>query len=151
MKERKGITRRDLLKGAVIGTAAVGAGSALGILAPPGLRGVLWNPRTALAFYRSPGATITKFAQALRGVFPLDPNGIPVAVPDGTFGVGGALHYKIDIKQYQDLLHPNLGGLTTLRGYKPRDTLGGSVPQRHLGGIIVANNGTPSRSLSQTC
>jgi len=27
---------------------------------------------------------LSKFTQPLRGVFPLDPNGIPVAVPDGT-------------------------------------------------------------------
>ena len=50
------------------------------------------------AFYQSPG--LTKFSQPLRGVYPLDPQGIPVAVPDGSKGVGGAIHYKIDIAQY---------------------------------------------------
>lgn len=90
----------------------------------------------------SQNSSLIKFGQPLRGVFPLDPNGIPVAVTDGTLGVGGALHYKIDIKQYTDTLHPNLG-VTTLRGYKPQDTLGGPVLQRHLGGIIVVNRGTP--------
>jgi spore coat protein A len=97
----------------------------------------------AAAFSQSPG--LIKFGQPLRGVFPLDPNGIPVAVPDGTPApVTGVTHYKIDIKQYTDQLLPDPDlGLTTLRGYKPQNTLGGAVSQRHLGGIIVANRGTP--------
>ena len=95
------------------------------------------------AYAFSQSQALKKFIQPLRGIFPLDPNGIPVAVPDGTLGVGGALHYEIDIKQYTDTLHPDLGGPTTLRGYKPRNTLGRPVSQRHLGGIIVATKGTP--------
>ena len=95
------------------------------------------------AFYQSPG--LTKFSQPLRGVYPLDFQGIPVAIPDGSHGVGGAIHYKIDIAQYTDTLHPNLGGVTTLRGYRPQNTLGGAVGQRHLGGIIIANKGQPTQ------
>jgi spore coat protein A len=93
-----------------------------------------------LAFYQSSG--LKKFDQPMRGVYPLDGNGIPVAIPDGKKGVDGAIHYSIDVSQYSDKLHPSLG-LTTLRGYKPQNTLGGAVDQRHLGGIIVANKGTP--------
>ena len=94
-------------------------------------------------FYQSPG--LTKFSQPFRGVYPLDPLGIPVAVTDGSHGVGGAIHYKIDIAQYSDTLHPELGGVTTLRGYRPQNALGGAVGQRHLGGIIIANKGKPTQ------
>jgi spore coat protein A len=97
-----------------------------------------------LAFYQSTG--LAKFAQPMRGVYPLDPNGIPVAVPDETTGwLGNAEHYKIDVKDYNDTLHPNLGGATHLRGYHPSNALGGSPPQRHLGGIIIAHRGTPTQ------
>ena len=94
--------------------------------------------------YQSSG--LSKFVQPLRGVFPLDSNGIPVAVPDGTrrWGRAVAQHYTIDINQYTDQLHPNLGS-TTLRGYHSRANLGGSVTQRHLGGIIVAHRGKPTQ------
>jgi len=96
----------------------------------------------ASAFYQSTG--LSKFTEQLRGVYPLDSNGIPVAVPDGGSGAGGCLHYKIDIKEYTDTLHSSMGTkTTTLWGYKPQDTLGGAVEQRHLGGIIVARRGDP--------
>jgi spore coat protein A, manganese oxidase len=83
---------------------------------------------------------LKKFIQPLRGV---GPGGIPAAVPDLTPApVTGAVHYTLDIGQYQDVLHPNLGP-TTLRGYNPTRALGGGMqPQRHLGGIIVAQRGT---------
>ncbi len=126
------VTRRRFLQ---VSAAALGASM---------LSSVRWpfDSSVALAFYQSPNG-IQKFIQPLRGVFPLDQNGIPVAVPDGTKApVTGATHYKIDISQYTDKLHPSLGP-TTLRGYKPQNALGGAVPQRHLGGIIVANRGTP--------
>jgi spore coat protein A, manganese oxidase len=93
--------------------------------------------------YQSNG--LSKFAQPLRGVYPLDPSGIPVAVPDGTRiwrSDVKAQHYTIDINQYTDQLHPSLGP-TTLRGYHSRANLGGTPPQRHLGGIIVAQRGKP--------
>jgi spore coat protein A len=93
--------------------------------------------------YQSNG--LGKFIQPLRGVFPLDPNGIPVAIPDGEKRWNRrniAKHYTVDINQYTDQLHPDIGP-TTLRGYHSRSNLGGSPPQRHLGGIIVAQRGTP--------
>jgi spore coat protein A len=98
---------------------------------------------TARAFYNSTG--LAKFAQPLRGV---GPGAIPVAVPDGTRswddGDIKAKHYTIDINQFQDTLHPDLGP-TTLWGYNPRTALGvtGVPTQKHLGGIIVAQRGTP--------
>jgi spore coat protein A, manganese oxidase len=94
-----------------------------------------------LAFYQSSG--LTKFSQQMRSISrsPAD-TGIPVAVPDGTTGLNGAVHYSIDIAQFTDTLHPSLSP-STLRGYKPLNTLGGTTVQRHLGGIIVANRGQP--------
>jgi spore coat protein A len=126
------ITRRKFLKlAALVGTAA----------SVP-LDWLVHAPY-AYAFSQSPG--LSRFTQPLRGVFPLDPNGIPVAIPDGIRSWKGnikASHYTLDIEQYQDTLHPDLGP-TTLWGYHPRNTLGGTVPQRHLGGVIVAQKGTP--------
>ena len=98
---------------------------------------------TAAAFYQSPG--LSKFTQPLRSV---GPGAIPVAVPDKNIswdnGNISAPHYTIDINQYQDTLYPELGP-TTLWGYNPRNALGvtGIPPQKHLGGIIVAERGIP--------
>jgi spore coat protein A len=105
--------------------------------------------RSAYAFYQSPGGPmpgkmwpgIAKYATTLRSV---GPGGIPVAAPDAFAApVTGALHYSIDINQYTDRLHPSLGP-TTLWGYHPVAQLGGGVqPQKHLGGIVVAQRGVP--------
>jgi len=124
------ISRRDFLK---LG-AAVTTGLVLSKYIP-------WSKSVARA-YQSNG--LRKYVQPLRGVFPIDPNGIPVAIPDGThrWGRTVAQHYTIDVNQYTDQLHPDLGP-TTLRGYHSRTNLGGTPPQRHLGGIIVAQKGTP--------
>ncbi|HEX7575092.1 MAG TPA: twin-arginine translocation signal domain-containing protein, partial [Candidatus Methanoperedens sp.] len=98
---------------------------------------------TAAAFYNSSG--LSKFTQPLRGV---GPGAIPVAVPDRKWswddGKIEASHYTIDINQYKDKLHPDLGK-TTLWGYNPRNALGvkGIPDQKHLGGIIVAERGIP--------
>jgi spore coat protein A len=77
----------------------------------------------------------------LRGV---GPGGIPVAVPDlFPAPLTKAVHYTLNIGQYQDVLHPAMGG-TTLWGYNPTRALGTtSWPQTHLGGIIVARRGVP--------
>src|SRR5690349_15958787 len=111
------ISRRDFLKLSAAGMAALYAST----------RAKLLKARA----YISSG--VTKFAQPLRGVYPLDSNGIPVAIPDGTqaWKKSGivAQHYTIDINQYTDVLHPSLGP-TTLRGYHSRTNLGGNVPQR---------------------
>ncbi len=126
------ISRRDFMK---LGAAT---GASL-LLTKFGLPQFVVN-----AFAQSKG--LAKFIQPLRGVYPLDPNGIPVALPDGARSWAGgtivAQHYTIDVNQYTDKLHPKLGS-TTLRGYHSRKNLGGSVDQRHLGGIIIAQKGTP--------
>src|SRR5689334_22587513 len=123
------ISRREFLKLSGAGIAALFASTRARLL----LRA---------RAYQSSG--LTKFIRPLRGVFPLDSDGIPVAIPDGKRRWGGieAQHYTIDINQYQDTLHPHLGP-TTLRGYHSRKNLGGDVSQRHLGGIIVARRGRP--------
>jgi spore coat protein A len=139
------MSRRKFLKIAAVAAGAAGAGIVAGTLISDTILEEPQNSSTPSAagnpeFYQS--NSLRKFIQPLRGVYPLDPNGIPVAIPDGTTGVGGALHYKIDVEQYSDTLHPYLGQ-TTLRGYKPQNTLGGTVAQRHLGGIIIAQKGVP--------
>jgi spore coat protein A, manganese oxidase len=120
------ITRRHFLAG------AVAAGAALA---------VPWyvDPRRALAFYQSTG--LQKFTQPLRGV---GPGGILVAAPDAfPAPVTGVIHYSLTIAQFTDQLHPTLSP-TTLWGYQPDVPLGGGTqPQRHLGGIIVAQRGAP--------
>jgi spore coat protein A, manganese oxidase len=142
------ISRRNFLKiaGVAAGAAAVTA-TLGGIPLLKDAQAATTNkaPTTTaivpLAFYQSTG--IQKFIQPMRSISTSAADtGIPVAVPDGTTGVGGAIHYNIDVAQYTDTLHPSLG-LTTLRGYKPQNALGGTTTQRHLGGIIVANKGAP--------
>ena len=124
------ISRRRFLQMAGATAAALALGRFIDIDMMP----------TASAFYQSPG--LAKFTQALRGV---GGAGIPVAMADGIRRweeSTPAVHYTIDINQYTDKLHPDLG-LTTLRGYNSRKNLGGSTTQRHLGGIIVAQRGIP--------
>jgi spore coat protein A len=145
---KKNISRRNFLK--IAGAAAGAAAVAATMSSVPLLKTVQAGTATTnnakttaivpLAFYQSTG--LQKFIQPMRGVFPLDPNGIPVADSDGTT-INGAQHYKIDIEGYTDKLHPNLQP-TQLRGYRPVNPLGGTVPQRHLGGIIIAHRGTPT-------
>jgi spore coat protein A len=102
---------------------------------------VRWLGRNeAFAFYQSPANKIQLFKTTLRGV---GPGQIPVAASDGVTSTG-ATHYSIDIKQFKDSgVCPNLGP-TTLWGYNPVNALGGgSQPQKHLGGIIVAHRNQP--------
>jgi spore coat protein A len=127
------VSRRDFIK--------------LGAVAGASLLLKKFHVSESVARAMAPGISrVVKFTQPLRGVYPLDPNGIPVAIPDGYRLWNGedikAQHYTIDINQYQDTLHPSMGP-TTLRGYHSRANLGGTPPQRHLGGIIVAQKGTP--------
>jgi spore coat protein A len=111
-------------------------------MAGAGLAFMKASSRMAWAFSQSSGLGLTLFGQPLRGVG--GPSGIPVAMPDAAAApVTGALHYSLNIGQFQDLLHPNLG-LTTLWGYSPALGLAeGAYPTRHLGGIIVAQKGVP--------
>jgi len=134
----KKITRRQFLKGTLTTGAMLAAGGT----------GALWRPRNAHAFAQSP--KLQKFIQPLRN--PLT-GGIPVAAPDNggalqTFTVNNppynvatwqAQHYTIDIGQFTDQLHPNLANPTRLWGYGQGSTSG----FKHLGGIIVAQKGTP--------
>jgi spore coat protein A, manganese oxidase len=150
--ENENNSRRTFLK--VAGVAAGAAAVAATLSSVPLIKDVQAatsnnNPNTTaiapLAFYQSIG--LSKFTESMRNVFPIDPNGIPVAIPDGTRSYGSitAQHYTIDIKDYQDTLHAGLGGTTHLRGYHPANSMGGSPPQRHLGGIIIAKRNTPTQ------
>jgi spore coat protein A len=91
--------------------------------------------RRAYAYNFSPG--LSKWSHALQG---LGPTGIPVAASDGfrNWVSGGvkATHYRIEIGQFTQQLHPSLDD-TTLWGY------GQSGSFRHLGGVIVANRNAP--------
>jgi spore coat protein A, manganese oxidase len=121
------LSRRQFLKGAAIAGAALALPLKFGV-------------RESHAFYQtSPG--LEKWKTLLRGV---GPGQIPVAAADPFKApVTGVTHYRIDIKQFTDQLHPDLGP-TTLWGYNPVLPLGGGVQsQKHLGGIVVVNRGTP--------
>jgi len=119
------MNRRDFIKtSAMTGTAIAVYGG--------------FGAESVYAFYQSPG--LQKYIQPLRGVYPLDPNGIPLALPD-TFSTSSVDHYSLVAGQYTDHLHPNLGP-TTLWGYADGAHPVNSSPlHRHLGGIIVATKG----------
>jgi spore coat protein A len=95
--------------------------------------------KEARAWYQSLPTPLWR--TALRGV---GPGGIPVAAADALPApVTGVTHYTLGINQFTDQVHPTLGS-TTFWGYQPARALGGGVqPQKHLGGIIVAQKGTP--------
>jgi spore coat protein A len=91
----------------------------------------------AWGFYQTTHTPLWK--TAFRGV---GPGGIPVAASDGVLA-NGATHYTLNIGEFKDQIHPALGP-TTFWGYNPVNPLGGGFqPQKHLGGIIVANRGVP--------
>ena len=131
MKMDVKLSRRQFLKGAVI----AGAGMALPLK---------FGVRDSYAYYQSQG--LAKWATTLRGV---GPGGIPVAAWDGypnvtPAPVTGVKHYKINIEQFKDELHPVFGPNTTLWGFNPVNPLGGGVqPPKHLGAIIVAERNVP--------
>ena len=87
----KNITRREVLKDLAIGRAAATLPLKFGL------------SYAYAAAINSPN--LRKFIQSLRG---LGAGGIPVAASDGT-GIGGATHYTIEIKQFKDQLHPDIG------------------------------------------
>jgi spore coat protein A len=126
------VTRRQFIRLSTI------AGSSL-LLAPrlPGFSSVAHAAPTAA------DPRDIKFKQNLRGV---GPGGIPVAVPDGVRKYDDIVadHYTIDINEFKDQIHPNLGA-TSLWGYNPRNALGvaGVPTQKHLGGIIIGEKGRP--------
>jgi spore coat protein A len=116
------MTRRQLLKT----SAATGVALSL----PCGIR-------PAYPFAQSP-TTIPLFGTTLRGI-----GTIGVAAVDLTPApITGVTHYTINIDQFQDAgVCPTLGP-TTLRGFNPTRLLAGQN-NRHLGGIIVGQKGTP--------
>jgi len=121
-------TRREFLKT----TLAAGAGVAFySTLAS----------ETAFAFYQTTPGTTPLWKTAFRGV---GPGGIPVAAPDPFVApVTGVTHYTLNVGQFTDQVHPMLGP-TTFWGYNPAVPLGGGgQPQKHLGGIIVAQKNVP--------
>jgi spore coat protein A len=126
MAKHTRITRRQFMAGTVVAGAA---------LAVPWY----FDTGSAFAFYQSKG--LQKFVQPLRGV---GPGGIPVTALDAFAApVTGVTHYSLTIAQFTDHLHPHLGP-TKLWGYHPVVPLGGGAqPQRHLGGIFVAQRGKP--------
>jgi spore coat protein A, manganese oxidase len=123
------INRRKFLK---ISALAGGAS-----LLPLPLRWI--GSSEAQAFTQSPG--IPLFGTKLRGA---GPGGIPVAIPGILPApVTGVTHYQMLIAQYEDAgVCPTLGP-TTLMGYVPTRGLGGYTKPTHLGGIIIAQKGTP--------
>ncbi len=127
MKMDVKLSRRQFLKGAAI----AGAGMTLPLK---------FGVRDSYAYYQSQG--LSKWATTLRGV---GPGQIPVAAPDSFAApVTGVTHYSINIEQFKDNLHPAFGQNTTLWGFNPVKPLGGGVqPQKHLGGIIVAERDVP--------
>jgi spore coat protein A, manganese oxidase len=135
------LTRRQLLKA----SAMAGAG----LLLP-------WKGTVRSAYAFAQSDALKKFAQQLRGNTALSLlNEIGVAAPDGTrtWGSVVANHYTIEIDQFQDQLQPTLpppappAPVTKLWGFKPTTYLLNTSPPgaagRHLGGIIVAQKGTP--------
>ena len=97
----------------------------------------------AWGFYQTTPQTTPLWKTAFRGV---GPGGIPVAAADVvTAPITGVTHYTLDINQFTDRVHPNPNfDPTTLWGYNPSFPLGGGTqPQKHLGGIIVAQKGVP--------
>lgn len=103
-----------------------------------------WTGSIRYAFAFSQSDKLQKFIQPLRGAGAAD--GIPLARKD-TVTKGWwqpeVNHYTIDIGQFEDQLHPNLPNPTRLWGYGQGFSNGASAWTRHLGGIIVAQRGTP--------
>ena len=99
-----------------------------------GAAALLAMRRRAYGFYQSPG--LRKFIQPARTFTSAD--ALPLAASDGTVNWGSvtATHYTINIGEFQDSLHPDLGP-TTLWGYSQ-----GNV-KKHLGGTIVAQQNAP--------
>ena len=119
-------TRRALLKAGAL------AGATLAI---PG--GWLAGAPPAAAFSQTD--RLRKFIQPLRGV---GGTGIPLAQPDTLtqpWWQPGVTHYTIDIRQFEDQLHPDLPNPTRLWGFGQ----GSAAHFRHLGGIIAVKRGTP--------
>ncbi len=131
------LSRRRFLQATVLTAAGLALPVRLNVQGPAKGRPLV-ETRGAEAYNETSG--LRKFVQPLRGV---GPGGIPVALPDSLPApVTGVKHYTMNIGQYTDSLHPDLGP-TTLWGYNPVIGLGGNTTPTHLGGIIVAQKGVP--------
>ena len=100
-----------------------------------------FGSQSAWAFYQTTPKSTPLWRTQFRGV---GPGGIPVADKDAfPAPVTGATHYTLNVNEFTDQLHPTFGP-TRLWGYNPAVPLGGGAqPQKHLGGIIVAQKGVP--------
>lgn len=94
----------------------------------------------AWAQYGVNSPALQKFIDPIRG---LGPTGIPLMTPDVTPApVTGVQHYTISIRQFRDQLHSQLPVTgTRLWGFGK----GNASNFRHLGGVIVAQRGTPTQ------
>ena len=120
------VSRRTLLKAGTV------AGMSLAI---PG--GWLAGAAPAAAFSQSD--RLRKFISPLRNPVL---GGIPLAAADTTrqpWWQPGVTHYTIDIRQYEDQLHPDLPNPTRLWGFGQ----GSAAHFRHLGGIVAVKRGSP--------
>ena len=124
MLDKIKFSRRDFIKR----TAIVGAALSLP-----------WT-LTKSAYAANASPYLRKWIQALRG---LGPTGIPLltSVPDPVFP--NTNFYNVIAGEFQDTLHPDLGGPTTLWGYW--DGAVSNPVKHHLGGLIIAQRGTASR------
>lgn len=122
--------RRNFLKRTVLG----GAGAAL--LGS-------FGSRPAWAFAQSP-TNIRKFITALPGLSPASANSIgqylPLASKQTTNFAGLTTDvYNLGLKQYGQMMHPDLPAATHFWGYYDLAT----GDQKYLGGVIVARRGNP--------
>jgi spore coat protein A, manganese oxidase len=115
------VTRRQFIKTTAGAAAAIAA--------------YKWDMRSAYAF--SWTGPLQKFIQPLQG---LGPAGVPTATPD-RLSYPGVDYYQIKAGVFRQQLHPSLPVAgTRLYGYADL-----SGAHRHLGGLIVAEKGTPVR------
>jgi spore coat protein A len=122
-------TRREFLK-KTAGTAA--GATMLGVLSR--------QAANAATVENGDSPAIRKFIAPLRG---LGPGGIPVATADTTT-YPGVDYYHLGVAQHAEQLHPDLPGPTTLWGFYDKSA-GGDNRKVHLGGLVVATQGTPVR------
>jgi Fe-S oxidoreductase len=124
------IARRQFLKG----TAIAGAGFALPLK---------FLVERAYPFAQSP-TLIRKFVTTLPGLGPSGANEIKQYIPlatksTGTFAGLATDLYSLGVTNFDQQMHPDLGGKTKFFGYYDLKT----GDKKYLGGVIVATRGTP--------
>ena len=129
---KRGLSRREFLK------YSMAAGAAAAIPWRLALAQAVGGP------YGVGSPNLTKFVDPMRNI---GGTGIPVAASDGV-GLGGAQHYTIGLSQFNDVLHSDFitpGKPAYISGF-PGTKLWGygqGTNYKHLGGVIVAQRGTP--------